>query len=125
MLPLPSSPSSISASPSSVEGGLGGTLSDIEDVSKALLTDPLDKLVKGITGFKAHTKVFALFPNAIIRWGDSDKKFKYDAQVLGIIGASDVSSELPPEKRFRFFALRTLSNHVFMLSSFSSSSPPP
>lgn len=131
-----STPASVSAStlpPSSSSTGAGlaslpdisfadATTTEVEvkpalfdfDDNRPLMCEPLEKMVKNTT--KAHVKTFALYPNLTIKWGDSDKKFKYSAKILSVLKAEEILSSLPPEKKPCFFALRTSEKPLFLLA---------
>ena len=93
------------------------TLKDVDD-GRPLMLEVLEKLVKNST--KSHSKTFALYPNLTIKWGDSDKKFKYSAKVISVMPTVDIMENLPPEKKPCFFALRTSEKPLLLLAKSAS-----
>ena len=90
---------------------------DTED--KSLLVEPLEKLIKD--GSNSHIKYFALYPDLSIKWGDSPHKFKHSAKIISLMKSTDVIETIPPEKRAKFFALRTTQKPLFLIAESVSS----
>jgi len=84
------------------------------DTSRPIITGEFEKLTN--EGTSSHMKTFALFANGTIKWGDSVTKFKYTSQVLGTTAASGIAEMIPPEKRFKFFALRTPKKPLYLIA---------
>ena len=81
---------------------------------KPLLLEELDKMVKD--SVKSHKRVFALYPDLTIKWGDNDRKFKYTARVLGVAHSAELLEQLAPEKKAKFFALKTTEKPLYLLA---------
>jgi hypothetical protein len=81
---------------------------------KPLLLEELEKMVKD--SVKSHTRTFALYPDLTIKWGDSANKFKYTARVLSVITAGELQDRLAPEKKPKFFALKTTEKPLYLVA---------
>jgi hypothetical protein len=85
-----------------------------ESLDKPLMVESLEKLIKD--GNKSHRKVFALFPDMTIKWGDTATKFKHSAKIISVMKGPSVMEGLQPEKRPKFFALRTTQKPLYLIA---------